>query len=90
MNRRVTSPTLGPPPPSKQVQKIILFFFHSTGLGPNSKVISIVMHPHPQGKITPPVTVVLTHIKVLYTTPWNLKASINIRIALVLHVSKYG
>ncbi|KAJ7390600.1 hypothetical protein OS493_023989 [Desmophyllum pertusum] len=35
----------------------------STGLGPNSKVISTVLHPHPQGKITPPVTVVLSHIK---------------------------
>ena len=40
------------------------FYFHSTGLGPNSKVISTVLHPHPQEKITPPVTVVLSHIKV--------------------------
>jgi len=35
----------------------------STGVGPNSKVISTVMYPEPQGKITPPVTVVLSHIK---------------------------
>ncbi|XP_044183540.1 uncharacterized protein LOC114975600 isoform X2 [Acropora millepora] len=35
----------------------------SAGVGPNSKVISTVMHPHPHGKITPPVTVVLSHIK---------------------------
>ncbi|XP_068751351.1 uncharacterized protein [Montipora capricornis] len=35
----------------------------SAGVGPNSKVISTVMHPHPQGRIAPPVTVVLSHIK---------------------------
>ncbi|XP_022793143.1 uncharacterized protein LOC111332124 isoform X2 [Stylophora pistillata] len=35
----------------------------STGLGPNSKVMSTVLHPHPQGKINPPVTIVLSHIK---------------------------
>ena len=69
--KRVTSPTWDPPPPCKQALKIILFF-HSSGLGPNSKVISIVMHPHPQGKITPPVTVVLTHIKVLYSIKLDL------------------
>lgn len=40
------------------------YFSRSTGLGPNSKILSAVMYPQPQGKITPPVTIVLSHIKV--------------------------
>ena len=44
---------------------------HSTGLGPNSKVMSTVLHPHPQGKITPPVTIVLSHIKVRWAGSYN-------------------
>ena len=48
----------------------MLLFSFSAGVGPNSKVISTVMHPHPHRKITPPVTVVLSHIKV---RPLNFK-----------------
>ncbi|XP_048576484.1 uncharacterized protein LOC5517900 isoform X2 [Nematostella vectensis] len=35
----------------------------SSGLGPNSKILSTILHPPPSGKISPPVTIVLGHIK---------------------------